>query len=563
MADVESRLFQLESAQLVRRLTEEEGTFIFKHTLTQEVAYGSLLLKKRSEIHRHVAQSLEGVFSGRLDEFAALLAQHYEQAGDNEKAFEYSVRAGDAAMRLFAHAEAVAHYSRALKLARSVRVSASPTALEEALVHIYLTKGRALELSGQYAEALANYEEMEKNGTDRGDELLELAGLMERAKLYILPNPNRDTAKGRALNIQALAAAQRLNDRAAEAKILWTLLLADLFGGGNVEDAIANGKRSLALSQELGLSELAAYTTNDLGIAHFNLGDYEGAQVYVNRALALWRDLGNLPMLTDSLGNASALALYKGDYAEAVRIADEGFDLSRSIGNTWGEAHTRFLLGNVFLDRGEWGQAIEIMDGAIRSAEQAGNPGVQVGTRADLAWTMGCAGAFHRGVELARLAEEFAAARFEIMRAWPFAVLSRLYLLQGNIPDAETAISEGRRSLVEGVLLSPMLVRIAEVELALAKREYSDALNRVGDLMDYLMRRKLRIFVPDALYLRARGHAERRDDGQALEALAEAKQEAESLGSRRMLWQILALTAEVEARRGNEAGSRKPRGEAL
>lgn len=163
MGEVESRLIQLESAQLVRRVPEEEGTFIFKHALTQEAAYESLLLKTRSKIHRLVAQSCEKVYADRLGEFAALLAQHYDLAGDNAQAMQYSIRAADAAMRLFAHVEAVAHYSRALKLAAAIHAEASPPVPEfdGQLAHIYLNRGRALELAGQYVEALANYDEME------------------------------------------------------------------------------------------------------------------------------------------------------------------------------------------------------------------------------------------------------------------------------------------------------------------------------------------------------------------------------------------------------------------
>jgi predicted ATPase len=118
MVDLESQLVQLENEQLVRRLPEEERVFVFKHALTQEAAYESLLLKKRSEIHRLVDRSCERLYADRLDEFAALLAQHYNQAGDKAKTLQYSIRAGDAAGRIFAHAEAIAHSSRALELAR-------------------------------------------------------------------------------------------------------------------------------------------------------------------------------------------------------------------------------------------------------------------------------------------------------------------------------------------------------------------------------------------------------------------------------------------------------------
>ncbi len=108
------RLEQLEDAELVRRLPEEYLVYFFKHALTQESAYQSLLVKKRHEIHRLVADAFEELYSERLDENAALLAQHYSRAGDDAKTFAYAVRAGDAAARLFSYAEASSHYDQAL-----------------------------------------------------------------------------------------------------------------------------------------------------------------------------------------------------------------------------------------------------------------------------------------------------------------------------------------------------------------------------------------------------------------------------------------------------------------
>ncbi len=108
-------LTQLENAELVRRHLDDATTFVFKHALTQESAYESLLLKKRREIHRLVADAYEELFPGDLDENAPLLAQHYRLAGDNAKAFAYAVRAGDAAARVFAQTEAESHYAQALE----------------------------------------------------------------------------------------------------------------------------------------------------------------------------------------------------------------------------------------------------------------------------------------------------------------------------------------------------------------------------------------------------------------------------------------------------------------
>src|SRR5712692_5136526 len=94
---LETQITQLENAQLVRRTDDPEPAYLFKHTLTQETAYESMLLKKHREIHLRVARAYEELYADRLDEYAAVLAQHYAETGDDAKTLEYATRAGDAA----------------------------------------------------------------------------------------------------------------------------------------------------------------------------------------------------------------------------------------------------------------------------------------------------------------------------------------------------------------------------------------------------------------------------------------------------------------------------------
>ncbi len=114
MNGLTEQLKQLENAELVRSLPDDDRAFLFKHALTHESAYESLLLKERRAIHRHVAEAYEALYPDRLDENAALLAQHYAAAGDDTRTFSYAVRAGDAAGSVFAYPEADGHYAVAL-----------------------------------------------------------------------------------------------------------------------------------------------------------------------------------------------------------------------------------------------------------------------------------------------------------------------------------------------------------------------------------------------------------------------------------------------------------------
>ncbi len=76
--EVDRSLAMLEHVEFIRGETESE--YVFRHPLTQEVAYGSQLLEQRIALHAAVARALEEVFAERLGECAALIAHHWEQA---------------------------------------------------------------------------------------------------------------------------------------------------------------------------------------------------------------------------------------------------------------------------------------------------------------------------------------------------------------------------------------------------------------------------------------------------------------------------------------------------
>jgi hypothetical protein len=92
----------------------EEGEYIFKHAITHDVAYYSMLFARRKELHQLVAEAIEALFPGRLDELSATLGFHYERAEATERAIFYLGRAAERAKATFANAEAIAFYQSAI-----------------------------------------------------------------------------------------------------------------------------------------------------------------------------------------------------------------------------------------------------------------------------------------------------------------------------------------------------------------------------------------------------------------------------------------------------------------
>ncbi len=560
-----AQLNLLESTDLIRLAqTQPEVEYLFRHALIQEAAYGSLVKSDRRHLHQAVGEALERGYPDRLGsaELAPLLGAHFFEAGDDLRALKYFTLAGDAAARVYANSEAALHYTRALEVAqRATRPEGPSHVAGEQLTHLYTQCGRALELSGQYDQALRNYVEMETLARERGDRSMELSALILRATVHSAPTARYDAAQAQALCDRALRLAGELGDRRAEAKILWNLMLLNKFRR-TWREMFDYGEQSLALARELGLREQVAYVLNDLGPAYVMLGQRDRAQVALDEARELWRALDNKPMLADNLSSSAGIHIQLGEYEPALSLAEEAYRVSQSIGNLWGQSYSLWHVASVYLERGEIGKGLEAAQDAIRLGEQAGFAVVQVACRALLALAYGFMGNVARGLDLARLALTKADELLPSLRPLALAELARLHLLGGNVAEAEAALQEAHQSIAPEDRLAHVFLAQADIELGLAQGDYERVVDRVDGSIDALRQFKVRAWLPHALQYKGRALLGQGRTDEAHDLLIEARAEAEALGSRRILWEILYALSQVEARRGSDADAQRLRQQA-
>ncbi|MCZ6530946.1 MAG: AAA family ATPase, partial [Chloroflexi bacterium] len=193
-AELDRHLNTLQRVEIIREAARvPELEFMFRHELTRDAAYQSILKKRRREFHEKVGQALEELFPERQEELAPVLAHHFSEGGDLERALKYYTVAGDTAVRLFANAEAISHYSKAIELAKRDSVTG------DQMVHLFTSRGRAMELGAAYEDALAYYDVLEAIASEREDRSMELASLLARTTLRVTINPAFDPEKGQAL----------------------------------------------------------------------------------------------------------------------------------------------------------------------------------------------------------------------------------------------------------------------------------------------------------------------------------------------------------------------------
>ncbi|HRX02303.1 MAG TPA: adenylate/guanylate cyclase domain-containing protein [Anaerolineae bacterium] len=544
--DIDRQLATLLQHELVREIAPApERVLAFRHALIQDAVYQSILRSQRRIFHLRVAEALQALFPDRQTEFAALLAHHLAEGGDTAAAIACYTKAGDTAAGLYANAEAVAHYSEALKLARGHETP------PQDMLHLYRSRGRSLDMLGRHAEAAENYEMLQALGKQLGDRSMELAGLAGRAALYAIPTDIHDPARSRELAEQALPLAREVGDHEAEARLLWNLLLASKFAGTPGE-AIAFGEASLAIARQYNLRQQMAYTLNDLGIfAYVDAGRTDDALATLRQALPLWIELGNRPMQADNLSGTAIIQFMKGDFRQASATADEALSISQQIGNLWGQSYSQWTVGDVLFERGQWGAALDRMQNCIDLATRAGFTGAAVGVGSSRAFVYGVIGAVEEALVQVRAVRRLAEEGLSGWLVWPLSVEVQLLLKTGRVDEAaeimgrvDALFASGRvGSYLPTVGLS---VNMARGRLALAQGDLLASQSAAATLADYMKRASIRVFMPDSHFLSAETLLRLGKPEQAVEQFVRAIEIARSIGSRRSLWQGLSALSAIE-----------------
>jgi serine/threonine protein kinase len=150
-------LDELWQRRIVRE--QEADAYDFSHDKLREVVYTSLSAARRRLLHRRVAEALETVYADTLDTVSGQIAAHYESAGVADLAVTYYQRAGATAQQIYANAEALAFFQRALLLLETSPLSeARREWRQEMIAHCHERVGDVLDQTGQLDEAKASYQ---------------------------------------------------------------------------------------------------------------------------------------------------------------------------------------------------------------------------------------------------------------------------------------------------------------------------------------------------------------------------------------------------------------------
>jgi class 3 adenylate cyclase/tetratricopeptide (TPR) repeat protein len=381
---------------------DPELAYLFKHILTQEVAYETLPFATRAVLHDQIGQYIERTYAGTIDQYVDLLAHHYDHSENAAKKREYLLKAGQAAQAAYANPAAISYYQRVL-----------PLLPEAEQVPVMLRLGQVLELVGEWQAAEAIDRQAEALAQHLGDAdghaqaqralgwLLRKRGDYPEAQAWMARARERfqllDDPDGLSHVLADIGEIYRLQGNYAEARGYYDQSLglagsiADpprrlaarahaLRGAGTVAtwqgDYGAAGQlngESLALRRELGDKPGVAVLLNNMAIVARFQRDLAGARRMNDESLALFRELGDRWAVGQLLNNQACVASDQGSYAEARALLAESLLIRRQLGDKAGLALSLNTLADVVLDEGDYRAARPLLDESLAISRELGD----------------------------------------------------------------------------------------------------------------------------------------------------------------------------------------------
>ena len=369
----------------------------FKHALTHEVTYGSLLQERRRQLHAQIVAAIERLYADRLSEHVERLAHHAQRGQLWGQVVRYSRQAGNRALDRSATRDALAHFDQARAALREL-----PESQERTEQHIDLC-------------------------------------FEQRAALY----PLGEFARLDAVLNEARALAEGLGDQRQLGRVLaYQAHLQSILG--EHARAIEAAESTCAIAEAVGDLGLRVVANYYLGLALWNAGDPRRAAEFLRATIALLEGaplgerfgMAGLPAVFARWALAAVLAEL-GEFAEALAAGEKGLRIAQTAGHPYSEVWARFGFGYAHLRHGDFAQATRMLEPGLALCR-----GMEI--RFSLPFVAATLGSAYlwskRAADAVPLLEEAVEAVTAMgmlgLRSWSITFLAEAYLLLGRVAEA-------------------------------------------------------------------------------------------------------------------------------
>ncbi len=505
---------ELRALELIyEKASHPELAYMFKHALTHDVAYESVLVQRRKTLHRIVGSAIEELYRDRIQEHYESLAHHFDEAEDWERAFHYHALASEKSQAAYANRAAADHCRSAIAIADRLgdRVSREQR-LELAkrlasccwLLSEFRASSDAFQRAADYAEAPA-----------------ERALLLARAGYSALWNHDYEQTSRFAEQSRELADA---ND--ADAAFGYSAMVGDeldLVHGRRLDDD-SEGALAIARAERSGDVAVLTHVLQHMGQRAEWRGEFRRAIDLTQRAVAIAAEhrMPGEALFGQWFFGIASVAI--GDYGRGFELLGAAFELSERIGDRAVKARLLNTLGWSHAELGCHGHAIEHNRMGTEMAREmvelglvAGAPELYANAAINLAGSLTALGEIEAAAEQLAAVEEQRDTDEDPWMRWRWSLH-----LQHALARVDLARADAERALER-----------ADAEIAGARVRFAQKLEARG------LELRGRILV----YMDRREEAER--------ALREASAIATRIEHPPVAWRALSLLGEIARRRGD------------
>ncbi|HEV8144510.1 MAG TPA: tetratricopeptide repeat protein, partial [Methylomirabilota bacterium] len=445
LADVKQRtdeyLRELAALELIHeRRRYPELAYMFKHALTQDVAYGSLLVQRRRALHGLVGRAIEELYADRLAEHYEVLAHHFSQAEEWELALAYLLKAAEKATRAFGLRQALDLYGDALAAASRLgdRIPITTRmAILRARTDLFFGVGE-FDRSRAEAETLV---ELARRAADPAAEASALAQLASALQW------DEDFPGARERARQAIETAETVGAEAPVAAAIYVRGYINALNG-HLDASEADVGRALAIARKIGDPSRQALSLHFLALRRSWQGQYRDSLSHSAEGIRIAREHRLAIPLLRCLWNHGVTLHELGAHDDALGLLNEGAALAEKIGDD--AFFPRYLntIGWARIDCGDFADGIALSERSYELTAKSSRAGHATGAERRAFIRINQADALMAQGELAAAAEALSEAHDTVRHPPPsrwmtwrytvhcYASLGQLALLRG---DAEAA----------------------------------------------------------------------------------------------------------------------------
>ena len=329
LSDVHANLQASVEVGLVYISVFRELEYIFSHILIKDVAYDSILRKRRKVIHGKIGSILEEIYSDRKEDFSSVLAHHFSLSEKWEKALEYSISAGARAWSEYRNQNSIEHYEMAIRILQE-ELQGRHDELANCFYHLAEVEDRL----GDYDSALEHYNKVLELSSDIS--LHGSAGISIADVYYIRGEIDRaiDLLDDVERKLKSDLDEHQLLELRIGCFRAWTYCVQ-----GNIDSAMKEALKALNLSETLThlsekkISHRLGHVYNTIATVHWAASEYSKAREYYVKALQIARKHGMKREAAVTFGNIGLVSEKMGRFDEAIESFSKQLSFSREIGD--------------------------------------------------------------------------------------------------------------------------------------------------------------------------------------------------------------------------------------